>query len=287
MKTSLNAPALGLLSPSAEAFAAGTGGKDPISFARLAAENLRLGAEMALVRQIQRMVLPKPHELRRMPQIEIAAFMQPADQVGGDYYDVLHDDARLRVGIGDVTGHGLESGLLMLMVQSAARALHEAGAPDPKTFLDQLNRAIFKNIERTGTEKHLSLAFLDFTDQEIIVTGQHEDVIIIRSSGDVEVLDTEDLGFPIGLDLDISHFFASTASPFRAGDIVALYTDGITEAVDQEGNMFGTKRLCESLLSHRGRNAEEIKDRVIDDVFAYIGQEEVHDDMTLVVLRHD
>ena len=82
------------------------------------------------------MVLPKIAELGNIPRIEIAGYMEPADEIGGDYYDVLQDGGRLKVGIGDVTGHGLESGVLMLMVQSVARALQEKGGDDPKEFLE-------------------------------------------------------------------------------------------------------------------------------------------------------
>jgi sigma-B regulation protein RsbU (phosphoserine phosphatase) len=252
---------------------------------KLSSENLRLAAELAVARQIQQLVLPKPCELRSIPHIEIAAFIQPANEVGGDYYDVLHSDDHLKIGIGDVTGHGLESGMLVLMVQSMARALYEAGVNDPEIFLTDLNRALVKNIQRSGSEKHLSLAFLDFTDREVVLSGQHEDVIIVRSCGDVEVLETVDLGFPIGLEPDIAGFTASKAFPFKGGDIIVLFTDGVTEAVGRNGDMFGTKRLCEAVLAHRTGSAEQIKDRVISDLLAFIGQEQIHDDITLVILR--
>lgn len=254
--------------------------------AKLADENLRLGAELEVARHIQQMVLPKPRDLDAVPEIEIAAFMQPADEVGGDYYDVLQSGAGVKIGIGDVTGHGLESGVLMLMVQSVARALQEAGERDPKVFLAQVNRALFKNIERTGSGKHLSLAFLDLAGPEVVLTGQHEDVIVVRSCGSIEVLDTVDLGFPVGLEPDISAFVASKAFPFAKDDIIVLYTDGLTEAVNRDGVMFGVDRLCDSIVRRRENSAELIKTGVIDDLFAYIGSEKIYDDITLVVLRH-
>jgi len=254
--------------------------------AKLADENLRLGAELDVARHIQQMVLPKPGDLDAVPEIEIAAFMQPADEVGGDYYDVLRDGSGVKVGIGDVTGHGLESGVLMLMVQSVARALQESGEKDPRAFLSHVNRAIFKNIERTGSGKHLSLAFLDVAGPEVVLTGQHEDVIVVRSCGRVEVLDTIDLGFPVGLEPDISSFVASKTFPFTKDDIIVLYTDGLTEAVNRDGVMFGVDRLCDSVVRRRETGAERIKTGVIDDLFAYIGSEKIHDDITLVVLRH-
>ncbi len=101
---------------------------------QLKSENLRLGAELDVARHIQMMVLPRATELRAVEHLEIAAYMRPADEVGGDYYDVLQNGRSLKIGIGDVTGHGLESGVLMLMVQSVARALLEAGETDPSKF---------------------------------------------------------------------------------------------------------------------------------------------------------
>ncbi|WP_342236947.1 SpoIIE family protein phosphatase [Inquilinus sp. OTU3971] len=254
--------------------------------AKLADENLRLGAELDVARHIQQMVLPKRSDLDAVPEIEIAAFMQPADEVGGDYYDVLRNGSAVKVGIGDVTGHGLESGVLMLMVQSVARALHEAGETDPKTFLSHVNQAIFKNIERTGSGKHLSLAFLDVAGPEVVLTGQHEDVIVVRSCGEIEILDTVDLGFPVGLEPDISRFIETKTFYFGKGDLIVLYTDGVTEAVNGDGIMFGMERLCKSIFDRRERSSEIIKSGVIGDLLAYIGTEKIHDDITLVVLRH-
>ncbi len=254
--------------------------------ARLKSENLRLGAELDVARHIQMMVLPKSNELGGIPRIEIAGYMEPADEVGGDYYDVLQDGERVKVGIGDVTGHGLESGVLMLMVQSVARALQEKGGGDPKEFLEVLNRAIYKNIERTRTDKHLSLAFLDYEDKRVTLSGQHEEVIVVRGEGDVERIDTVDLGFPIGLEKDIADFVGTRDFHFDSGDVIVLHTDGVTEAEAPSGELFGFDRLCESAKRHRNGSADEIKDGIIADLMAHIGTQKIHDDITLVVMRH-
>ncbi|RJG40780.1 SpoIIE family protein phosphatase [Mesorhizobium sp. DCY119] len=253
---------------------------------KLRDENVRLGAELAVARHIQMMVLPKAGELEAMPQVEIAAYMRPADEVGGDYYDVLQDGAHVKIGIGDVTGHGLESGVLMLMVQSVARALQETGEGDPRQFLDRLNRAIFKNIERTNTDKHLSLAFLDFRDERVTLSGQHEEVLVVRGAGEVERIDTIDLGLPVGLEEDIKPFIATRDIPFASGDVIVLHTDGVTEAENMEGKLFGLDRLCKSASEHHGGSAEQIKTGIIDDLMAYIGTQKIHDDITLVIMRH-
>lgn len=254
---------------------------------KLKSENLRLGAELDVARHIQMMVLPKPAELGAIQKIEVAGYMEPADEVGGDYFDVLHDGSRIKVGIGDVTGHGLESGVLMLMVQSVARALQEQGDEDPRTFLEVLNRAIYKNIERTKTDKHLSLAFLDYQDKQITLSGQHEEVLVVRKQGEVERVDTVDLGFPIGLESDIAPFIATRDIPFDSGDIIVLHTDGVTEAESPTGELFGLERLCESALKYRDcDSAEDIKAGIIADLMAHIATQKIHDDITLVVMRH-
>lgn len=253
---------------------------------RLKTENSRLGAELDVARHIQSMVLPKVAELSNLPKLEICGYMEPADEVGGDYYDVLHDGARIKIGIGDVTGHGLESGVLMLMVQSVARALQENGDDNPKNFLEVLNRAIYKNIARTNSDKHLTLAFLDYTDGRMMLTGQHEDVLVLRQDGSVERIDTSDLGFPIGLESDISAFVATREIVFGDGDVIILHTDGVTEAESPDGELFGMERLRDSASAHRSGNADDIVKGIISDLKAHIGTQKVHDDITLVVMRH-
>ncbi len=252
----------------------------------LHSENLRLGAELEAARQIQMMLLPQPCELEAIPGVEIAAFMRPVHEVGGDYYDVLQSDSRVKIGIGDVTGHGLESGMLMLMVQSAVRALHEAGERDPRRFLDRLNRAMYKNIARTVCGKHLSLGFLDLDDRRVTVSGQHEEVVIVRADGSVDRIDTVDLGLPIGLEPDILPFVATRDIAFDNGDVIVLHTDGVTEAEGPSGRLFGLERLCESARRHRGGTADEIRKRIVADLMAHIGTQKIHDDITLIVMRH-
>jgi len=253
---------------------------------RLQTENLRLGAELDVAKRIQEMVLPKPNELEAIPEVEIATYMEPADEVGGDYYDVLQNAGRLKIGIGDVTGHGLESGVLMLMVQSVARALQEKGDDDPAVFLDVVNRAMFKNIERTDSDKHMTLAFVDYEKDKVTVSGQHEEVLVIRANGEIERIDTVDLGFPVGLEEDISPFVATMSLPFNTDDVLLLHTDGITEAENEAGEMFGFDRMADCAKLNSQRSAKEIATAIIQEVKDHIGSHKIYDDITLVVLKH-
>ena len=170
---------------------------------RLKEDNLRMGAQLDIVRQMQQMILPNAEELK-IDGLDIAAYMEAADEVGGDYYDVLNTDGVVTLGIGDVTGHGLESGILMRMAQTAVRTLKEIHETDPVRFLDALNRTLYKNVQRMNSEKSLTLAILNYSQGQVSISGQHEEIIIVRRGGEIERMDTRDLGFPIALDDDIA-----------------------------------------------------------------------------------
>ncbi|MBY5840141.1 SpoIIE family protein phosphatase [Rhizobium leguminosarum] len=254
--------------------------------AQLQRENRRLGTELAVAERIQLMVLPLHQELEEFQALEIAAYMRPAEEVGGDYYDVLKNGSRLKIGIGDVTGHGLESGVLMLMVQSVARALQEAGNTDAVKFLTDLNSALFKNIVRTKIDKHLTLAFLDYDGKEMILSGQHEEVVVVRANGEVERIDTMDLGIPIGLEADISAFIKTREITFETGDLILLHTDGVTEAENDAGELFGIERLCREALRLKDQSAEKVVAGIVTTLMLFIGSQKIYDDITLLAVRH-
>ncbi|WP_248277777.1 PP2C family protein-serine/threonine phosphatase [Brasilonema sp. UFV-L1] len=251
---------------------------------QLQEQNLRMGAELNVSRMLQQMILPKPEELV-IEKLDIAGFMEPADEVGGDYYDVLYTHGVVTLGIGDVTGHGLESGILMLMVQTAVRTLKEIREVDPVRFLDTLNRTMYKNVQRMNSEKSLTLAIVNYADGEISISGQHEEILIIRNNGQVERIDTMDLGFPIGLDSEIADFISHITLDLQPGDGVALYTDGIPEAKDINKVQYGVERLCKVISENWYKSAQDIKDAVITDVRRHIGKQKVFDDITLLVLK--
>lgn len=250
----------------------------------LKAENKRLSAEVEITHRLQQMLLPKPHELSSLADLEIAGFMEPAEEVGGDYYDVLEHEGLIKIGIGDVTGHGLESGVLALMVQTAVRTLMINKEQDPIKFLDTLNRTIYANIQRMEAEKELTLLLIDYYQQKLRISGQHEEIICIRE-GQVEQIDTTNLGFPIGLEEDVFNFLDYTEITLNPGDVVILYTDGITEAEDYEGRYYGLERLCQVACQHWQQPAHEIQQAIIHDVKQYIGNYQVLDDITLVIIK--
>jgi predicted ATPase/serine phosphatase RsbU (regulator of sigma subunit)/tRNA A-37 threonylcarbamoyl transferase component Bud32 len=251
----------------------------------LKAENLRMSAELEVTKQLQQMILPKQEELESIEGLDIAGFMQPADEVGGDYYDVLPQNGHVKISIGDVTGHGLESGVVMLMTQAAVRTLQESNQTDPVRFIDILNRTIYRNVQRINPYKNLTLSVLDYADGTLSVSGQHEEIIVVRTGGQVELLDTSHLGLPLGIEEDIAEFIGQEQVQLNPGDVVVLYTDGITEAFDINQEQYGLERLCEVVSRNWERSAQEIKQAVIEDVRRHIGSQKVFDDITLVVLK--
>jgi serine phosphatase RsbU (regulator of sigma subunit) len=107
----------------------------------------------------------------------------------------------------------------------------------------------------------------------------------VRADGTLECIDTMDLGFPIGLVDDIGDFIAQTEMQLNPGDVVVLYTDGITEAKDINKGLYGLERLQQVVVENRQRTAKEIRDAAIEDVRRYIGAQKVFDDITLVVMK--
>ncbi|MEG4068639.1 AAA family ATPase [Microcoleus sp. Pol11C2] len=252
---------------------------------KLKAENIRLSAELEVTKRLQQMILPKQSELAQIKGLEIAGYMQPADEVGGDYYDVLTQNDKVKISIGDVTGHGLESGVLMIMAQTAVRTLQQMNETDPVKFLDVLNRTLYANIERIDSSKNMTLALLDYQDSNFSLSGQHEEVIVVRTDGNIELIDTLELGFPLGLEEDIADFVSQVQVHLNPGDVVVLYTDGITEAVNINKVYYGIERLCQVTKENRHKTAEEIRQAVIDHLLQHIDKHKVFDDITLVVIK--
>jgi serine phosphatase RsbU (regulator of sigma subunit) len=174
----------------------------------------------------------------------------------------------------------------MIMAQTAIRTLFTHNETDPVKLLQTVNQTLFDNVERMNSGKNMSLSLLEYRDNTLRLSGQHEEVIVVRSSGEVERIDTIDLGFPIALEADIADFLASTEIQLNSGDVVVLYTDGITEAFDMNKDQYGIEPVIEVVALNREQSAAEIKQAVIDEVRRYMGGQKVFDDITLVVIKH-
>ncbi len=252
---------------------------------QLTGENLRLSTELDVARRLQMMVLPPQSEIELIEDLDIAGYMAPADEVGGDYYDVLQIGDSVFLTMGDVTGHGLPSGVVMLMAQTAFLTLSQNGEQDIERILSVLNQVLYRNILRIRENKNMTLAVIQYKNQSYNLVGQHESVIICRANGDVEEIDTIDLGFPIGLEDDIDDFIASHQFNLAPNDLILLYTDGITEAENHQQEQFGLETLIETLTKYHQLDAKTIVDRVMEDVYAFIDGSQIHDDISMMVIK--
>ncbi len=243
----------------------------------------RLQREMDLAQHIQTALLPRKYDVA---SYEIAAEMRPATQVGGDYYDVLPVAGGFWAGVGDVSGHGVDAGLVMLMIQSSVATLISRD-PDtaPKDALNTLNRVIFANVhERLRGNDHATLVLLRFRDDgTVIYAGAHEDFIVCRkATGACEVQETP--GTWIGGMPDIERATRDSSLQLEVGDVVVLYTDGLIEARNADGERFGLDRLKDELAKCQGEPVDAIRDAVLLAVTTWTAWAD--DDVSVVVTRY-
>jgi PAS domain S-box-containing protein len=252
---------------------------------QLRQENTRMSAELEVTQRLQQMMLPRDEDLRKIADLDISGFMEPAAEVGGDYYDVVCKDGGVIFGIGDVTGHGLESGVIAIMVQTAVRTLLASGPYESTKFFDVLNRVIYDNVRRMNCDRNLTFSLLHYRDKRVTISGQHEEVLVVRGNGALERHDTLNLGFPLGLEEDIAKHLSEASVPLLSGDVMVMYTDGITEAINCAGVTYGIDRLAEALRSSYERPAGAIREAVLSDLREHIGGQPLLDDISLLVIK--
>jgi serine phosphatase RsbU (regulator of sigma subunit) len=119
----------------------------------------------------------------------------------------------------------------------------------------------------------------------VTISGQHEEILVVRVNGTLERHDTLNLGFPLGLEEDISSFMAEATVPLQSGDVMVAYTDGITEAMNCTGVAFGIERLSEAVMTSHGKPAGAIREAVLSSLHNYIAGQDLLDDVSLLVIK--
>lgn len=246
-----------------------------------ALEKERLEREMHLAAEIQRQILPQG-----APQVDgyqVVGWYRPARQVGGDYYDLFHMRGdRLGVVLGDVSGKGMPAALMVSILHSALRLLLDQADLGPD-LLERLNRHI---LESSTPNKFITmmLSELDLaTGAYHYLNAGHNPGLLLRRDGRVEELGSS--GVPLGL-LPGSRYQSRTV-PLEPGDLVCLYSDGITEAESPTEEEFGTDRLLDLLREHQDRPLQELLDAIPAAVTRFSQGRPQGDDQTLVLLRRD
>jgi phosphoserine phosphatase RsbU/P len=251
---------------------------------REAAERQRLVRELEIAAQIQTSILPREPKAEGLT---IACVMLPASEVGGDYYDILPVPGGSWIGIGDVAGHGLTTGLVMLMIQSLVAGLVQRD-PDasPSAQLATLNPVLYSSIrKRLRRDEHATLSLLRYERSgRVRYAGAHEEMLLYRkASAAVEVVGTA--GTWVGATEDIKDALTDDELLLEPGDVLLLYTDGAIEAQNSRGEQFGIFRLSETFLRNADLEPAALIEVLLDAIRGFMAQQ--HDDVTLVVLRYD
>jgi serine phosphatase RsbU (regulator of sigma subunit) len=249
-------------------------------------ENMRMSTELEIAQRLQTMVLPHRSEFSQVKDLAIAASMDPATEVGGDYYDILPTDDGVYFSIGDVTGHGLSSGVVMLMAQSAFKMALQYSKGDLPDMMQKMNSVLYSNIRyRMNEETNMTMSVLKYRDGMLSICGQHEKVLMLRNGDPVEKIDTIDLGLYVGFVEDISRSLNVMQIKMAPGDMVMLYTDGATEAENGQGVEFGIDRLADSLRKNAADTPDAIIRAVMKDIEGWISGHTKFDDITLVIFK--
>jgi hypothetical protein len=243
----------------------------------------RLEKELELGARIQTCLLPKKVEI---PELELAAKMVPASEVGGDYYDAFAAGKGGFIGIGGVAGHGLTSGLVMLMVQSVVGALgRKSPEASPSELVSALNTVLYDNIRhRLQNKEHVTFTLLRYDPGgKLTFAGAHEEICVYRKrSGKVELVETP--GTWLGAMRDVRKHTVDSQITLEKGDVVLLYTDGVTEARSANGEQFGIDRLRALLENSGDLPMQALIDRVYKAVVTHA--RELDDDVTLLAFRY-
>jgi len=237
-----------------------------------------LWGEMELAKKIQTALVPQQLTLR---DCEVAAVMRPTAQVGGDYYDVFEVDGTEWVLIGDVSGHGVPAGLIMMMCQTSVRSVL-AACPTigPDELLTIVNRTLTENIERLGEDKYMTISALRRDpDGSFQFAGMHQDLLVYRAASDaVEHLPAQ--GTWLGLTGNIRGMNPVRTLRLQPGDALVLYTDGITEA-SRDGQMLDIGGLEKTMVAHGAGSAEGMLAGILQTLEGY----EIKDDVAAVIIK--
>jgi serine phosphatase RsbU (regulator of sigma subunit) len=252
-------------------------------------EQERLKQEMELGRQIQLSLLPE--EKPQVKEFDIEGSMQPAKEIGGDYFDYISfagDPNRLGIVVADVTGKGVDAGMVMGMTKSTIHTLSEQDLTTRDLVL-RLNRHLCTLLKK---QKFISLVYAEYSAEEGTFTWSgagHEHVIVARKEQgggrglEVELIVTG--GVVLGVFDDIEDDISQKTLTLHKGDKVILYTDGVTEARNADNEMFTLEQLVEVIRQAPSLSAPELLSHINEKIQQFINDTPQYDDITLVVME--
>ncbi|QQR42007.1 MULTISPECIES: PP2C family protein-serine/threonine phosphatase [Myxococcus] len=243
----------------------------------------QLEREVSLARTVQETLLPGREGVQVGP-LRIAGLVVTADACGGDWwFRAALDDRRIVIGIGDVTGHGLSTSLVATSATSgfaSAMTLREPSQVNAQMLITALNVTL-ANVGRGEHQMSSALAVIDVSNGYIdYAAGAHPSPLVFnKRSGQIASLPARG---PL-LGASVESQFTSRQAQLRPGDVVVWYTDGLTEARDNAGKLYGTQRLAAAVQAHAHLSAEALRDAVLADARAFSAGQPQRDDITVVV----
>jgi len=250
---------------------------------RAAAQKLeaerRVAQELDIAKRVQARLFPQC--LPQLQTLEYAGVCIQAREVGGDYYDFL-DFGRTRLGlvVGDTSGKGIGAALLMANLQANLRSQSATAMSRPDRFLRSVNQLFYANTTESAYATLFFAAYDDRTRRLRYANCGHQTAFLLRRDNTLERLDSTCTVLGLFREWDCS----VRESRLFPGDVLVLYTDGITEAFNDADEEYGEDRLIEILTRHRHRNPREILAAIVEDVRTFSSREQ-RDDITLIVAR--
>ncbi|MGH9374231.1 MAG: PP2C family protein-serine/threonine phosphatase [Vicinamibacterales bacterium] len=255
-----------------------------------AAEKKRLEEELRIARQIQMSLLPRgPLDV---PGLAVTALCVPAREVGGDYYDFFplpHD--KLGVLIADVSGKGTSAALYMAELKGLVLSLSQI-YQSPRQLLMEVNRIISENLDSRSFIT-MTYAVLDLAGGTMTYARAGHTPLIhmrsgVRDGTSVQVLVPSGmvLGLRIpGADEKFAELLEEDRLDLGTGDVIVFYTDGITEAMNADSDLFGESRLSRIVEEHGHLDSGELRERILREIEAFVGAADQHDDMTMILMK--
>ncbi|MEX2044197.1 MAG: GAF domain-containing SpoIIE family protein phosphatase [Opitutus sp.] len=257
-------------------------------FLHLLIERKQLDLDLSIAGGIQQMLFPR--EMPRIEGLDIDTRYAPAQRVGGDLYDVFAvSPTRLGIAIADVSGKGIPASLLMAICRTNFRQIAQRHA-SPARVLAELNRVLALDI-RAGLYVTMVYAIIDVEAGEVTsARAGHELPLMVRRDvalglGEARFIGSEGMALGLAPDGLFSTTIADHVEPFADGNILILYTDGVTEAANEEGKEFSGARLADVVRALHHRGAREINDGIMDGVQAFTEAAALRDDFTLVTVK--
>ena len=246
---------------------------------QLQAEQERLANELAVASEIQLRLHPATPP--KIPGYDMIGVSFPCYEVGGDYFDFIErKDGRCVVALGDVSGKGTGAALLMSSLHAAVRAYVTTPATAPEV-VSQINQYIYDN---TPSNRYITFFYSELhpqTHELTFVNAGHNPPLLVRASGELEQLDIG--GFPVG----IMPFgtYEQAAVSFHPGDVMIVYSDGVTESVNEDDDEFGESGLIDEMKKNLTRTAAGIRDRIDEALTRFAGKAKSVDDLTMVIVK--